>query len=147
MVQKSREDFKLIPKTKVPNSMSEPIRGEFINPCILAYKQGTNFFFQNFFCFICPRLLITVKLNFPLPRGPSLRVMDVAHTGFPMLVLYLLSLAHRSVTSLRGTGGGCRWQTPDHLNMAEPKAEEERQGGAPWYKTRQWSYLGSGWKL
>ncbi len=69
------------------------------------------------------------------PRGPCLRVTDVAHPVFPMLVLYLLSWAHRSVSPHLGPGVGCRWQRPDHLRMAEPKGKVERRGGPPSYKT------------
>ncbi len=64
--------------------------------------------------------------------------------GFPMLVLYLLSLAHRSVTPLQGPGGGCRQWSLDHLSMIEPEDEASRSTGPLCIKHRLWSYLGGG---
>ncbi len=88
---------------------------------------------EGFLLAIFPNEICGLHLRKLPPRGPCLRVTGVAHPGFPMLVLYLLSLAHRSATRLWGPGVGCRWQRPDHLLIAEPKGKVE---WPPWYKTQ-----------
>ncbi len=77
--------------------------------------------------------------------GPCLRVTDVAHPGLPMLVLYLLSSAHRSVPPLRCpivTAGGGGWI----IQMLSQKARWSSGVGPLGIKPGLWSNLGSKWR-
>ncbi len=83
-----------------------------------------------------------------LHRGPCLRVTGVAFPGFPMLVLYLLSLAHRSVPP-PPVGPRCWLQVAEARSPTYGRAKRQGSGGVGHLgiKPRQWSYLGSGWRL